>query len=106
MEEKEIICPVCNEDRNTHMVRTWVIGDKTFELNGTKSISTEYPNYFQRHMIRGSSVIILFFTEGCDHMWLEETYFHKGNTFRNTIPLTDEQIMQFGRGNIHTMWRD
>lgn len=106
MEQKEIICPTCNENLNTHMVRTWVIGNKTFELNGTTSILTEFPSYFQRHAVRGSSVIILFSTEQCNHMWLDETYFHKGFTYHKTTHLTDEQIMLFGRGNITNMWRD
>ena len=106
MEQKEIICPVCNKDMNTHMVRTWVIGDKTFELNGTTSFPSMFPDYFPKRIIRGSSVIILFSTEQCNHMWLEETYFHKGNTCRDTTPLTDEQIIQFGRYNIANMWRD
>ena len=106
MVEKEINCPVCDRGINTHMVKTWVIGDKTFELNGSESISTRYPSYFQRYGTRGSSVIILFCTEGCDHMWLEETYFQEGNTFHNTMPLTNEQVLEFHKANADTMWRD
>ena len=105
MEQKEIICPICNKDMNTRMVRTWVIGDKVFELNGTTSMLTGFPDYFPKRIMRGSSVIILFSTEQCSHMWLEETYFHKGNTFRDIATLTDEQVMLFGRGNITNMWR-
>ena len=107
-EENVIKCPTCNENTGTHMVKTWMVGNKSFELDGTNVLQNSPPIYFQRCGSRGSSMIILFVTERCDHMWIEETYFHKGNTYRYHTMFTAEQVSRFGKNSVlnNAMWRD
>jgi len=49
---------------------------------------------------------LLYNSEFCDHLWVEETHFHKGCTFRNITELNPEQVAQFAKMQISEMWRD
>ncbi len=88
------------------MIRAWVIGKDEFECDGREIQKTIYPDFLPRHGSRGTSVIILYNSENCDHLWIDETYFHKGQTFHTTTTLDTEQVDKYARLQLKEMWRD
>lgn len=101
----EIHCPVCSEV-NTHIVKVWVVGKCSFECDGETAYDLDYPEFLPRHGSRGTSVIILYNSETCDHMWIGETYFHKGMTYNTNTTLTAEQVAKYASHRLGDTWRD
>jgi len=109
-----VVCPVCNDISNVHIVNTWIVGKKSFSCNGinTYEITTsEIQKIFGCDLgYRGSNIIILFEDEQCDHNWVKITSFHKGETTELVRVLTDKEIIKLRVKNsllcANGMWRD
>lgn len=107
--ETQIHCPTCSEsglETNTHMVNVWVVGKRSFQCDGKTAYDLDYPEFLPKHGSRGTSVIILYNAEACDHVWLEETYFHEGIVYHVVTTLTAEQVAKYASHRLGETWRD
>lgn len=96
--ENEVVCPECSS-KNAHIITTIITGKESFQFDGKKITSREP---FIRPTDRGSQIQIMYYTEQCDHVWIETIYFHKGNVFRENTLLFESELFKFHQ----EMWRD
>lgn len=97
----DMFCPYCKTRElnfdNIHILRTWIHGEKTIACDGDKHVEDTNAQWLFNNIDlgRSSSIIIMYSNEFCQHVWLEITVFHKGQTFRYTSKVESGDLLNY-----------